>query len=112
MMRLVYRCVCGKLTATGPVKDKCSKCLVVPMPADPDLSRDEQTRHWVNGTSLCPNAAGECCPDFSCCRPKLRWAKAKRETFAAVGQAEREKMLLGALVGLVKAVDPKARVIG
>jgi hypothetical protein len=31
----------------------------------------EQTRLWVEGTSVHNNERDECCPDFSCCRPEL-----------------------------------------
>ncbi len=63
---------------------------------------DDQLKRWAAGESLCPNTNGECCPDFSCCRPKLKWPPEKRAKFVAAGQREREKMLMGALGALVK----------
>ena len=30
-----------------------------------------QTLAWINGRPYHENMTGECCPDFSCCRPEL-----------------------------------------
>jgi hypothetical protein len=62
---------------------------------------DEQLARWVAGESVCPNTRHECCPDFSCCQPKLLWPEAKRQAYAAADQGTREKMLMGALSALV-----------
>jgi hypothetical protein len=64
-------------------------------PGAPDPA--EQLAKWVLGESVCPNARHECCPDFSCCKPELKWPEEKRRRFAAAGQGEREKMMMGAL---------------
>jgi len=45
-------------------------------------------------------AEGECCPDFSCCRPDLIWPREKRYAFVAANAEQRENMLFGALVNL------------
>lgn len=58
---------------------------------------DEQLQKWAAGESVCPNTLHECCPDFSCCRPRLGWPLDKRKKFVEAGQGEREKMMLGAL---------------
>jgi hypothetical protein len=58
---------------------------------------DEQLQAWARGESLCPSTSGECCPDFSCCQPKLQWDEAKRQKFMAADPGTREKMLMGAL---------------
>ncbi|MFI5296572.1 MAG: hypothetical protein ACHREM_00625 [Polyangiales bacterium] len=63
---------------------------------------DEQLARWVAGEPTCPNEDHECCPDFSCCRPALLWPENKRKKYAASTQEEREKMLLGALGGLME----------
>lgn len=62
---------------------------------------DEQLRMWVEGESVCPNQDHECCPDFSCCKPQLRWPKDKRVLFAKSTQRQREGMLMGALGSLL-----------
>lgn len=62
-----------------------------------------QEQEWVAGRSRCPNDHGECCPDFSCCRPELRWPAWKRRAFAAADQPERERLLLGALAALLRS---------
>jgi hypothetical protein len=58
---------------------------------------DEQLRMWIAGKSVCPNENRECCPDFSCCKPEYLWPEAMRRKFGAVGQGEREKMLMQGL---------------
>lgn len=71
---------------------------------------DEQLRRWAAGESVCPNTRHECCPDFSCCRPKLGWPLEKRAKFIAASQGEREKMMMGALGALAEDVGEKAYV--
>ena len=42
-----------------------------------------QTRAWVNGQPKHNHIDNECCPDFSCCNPKLFEAdRDKREAYA------------------------------
>jgi hypothetical protein len=62
---------------------------------------EEQLSQWAAGESVCPNTKHECCPDFSCCRPKLLWPVEKREKFVAADQGTREKMMMGALTALI-----------
>ncbi len=71
--------------------------LHVNQPSSRTLTRERQLRAWHAGVSRCPNMHGECCPDFSCCRPQLAWSRAQRGAFIAAGPAEREQMLLGVL---------------
>lgn len=71
---------------------------------------DEQLTRWVAGDAVCPNEHHECCPDFSCCNPKLLWPLEKREKFLAATQGERSKMLMGALGALVEEAGQKAHV--
>jgi hypothetical protein len=52
----------------------------------------------------------ECCPDFSCCRPALKWDAAKRKRFIESGQGAREKMMMGALGSLMTAIGVNAHV--
>ena len=51
---------------------------------------EEQLRRWAEGDSVCPNSKHECCPDFSCCKPRLGWPLDKRKKFMRAGQGERE----------------------
>ena len=60
------------------------------------LTEQEQLERWAAGESLhVMDAAGLpiCCPDFSCCRPEMRWPKEERERFIAAGEAERERIV-------------------
>ena len=56
------------------------------------LTPERQVALWVQGKPACPNTHGECCPDFSCCRPKLLVPPAVRKRFAAANPKERERM--------------------
>lgn len=75
-----------------------------------------QLADWVEGRARCPNTAGECCPDFSCCRPHLMWSKEDRVRFMRAGRKERSAMLGRALGALVEDVrrkgGPRVHVIG
>lgn len=64
-------------------------------------------RPWHNPLSpLGPEheglGGGECCPDFSCCRPGMLWSKARREAFVAASGSDRRKMMRGALSTLIE----------
>ena len=76
-------------------------------------AQSHQLREWVAGrpwhNPWSPNAdapdytnkaSGECCPDFSCCRPGLLWPRKKREAFANAEGHARFEMLWEALTGL------------
>lgn len=71
---------------------------------------NEQLAKWVAGESVCPNTRHECCPDFSCCHPKLLWPEEKRRAFAAADQGTREKMSMGALGAMVADAIPDKKV--
>lgn len=76
------------------------------------MDSDEQLEQWVLGNSLCPNDRGECCPDFSCCQPKLLADERARKVFADADEATRLSMLgmfLGAAMAL--AAMGKAKII-
>lgn len=75
-----------------------------------NLSPQEQLTRWVAGNSQCPNSDNECCPDFSCCVPKMKWPQAAREAFAAGGQRKREEMMCGVVDALI--ADPLVHVTG
>lgn len=75
-----------------------------------DLSPVQQLEAWVDGRSICPSTTGECCPDFSCCSPKLQWPEAKRRQYAQAEQGTREKMLMGAVMAAVDEMGKRAHV--
>ena len=79
------------------------------------MTADEQLELWVKGISIHNNdvsvngkflIGGECCPDFSCCRPDLLAPKEVREIFAAASRSGKNEVvdrMLG--VFLSKLVD-------
>lgn len=82
------------------------------------MTPDEQLDQWIQGESKCPNDKGECCPDFSCCVPSLRWPVELRQRFKQATAEERDRMLFSSLTALVslsltdKELCNKVRVIG
>jgi hypothetical protein len=82
-----------------PMKDYRVRATITP---------DDQLRRWADGDPVCPNTAGECCPDFSCCRQHLLWPEDKRRAFVQADRPTRDKMLAGALGAL--AADAGERV--
>lgn len=63
-----------------------------------------QMNEWVDGKSIHNKEYDECCPDFSCCEPKLLWPEEKRKAFSLANEEEREKMLLGQVESLLDIV--------
>ncbi len=53
--------------------------------------------NWANGISIHNTVEDECCPDFSCCQPKLQASEADRKAFAAANEEQRESFLFGFL---------------
>lgn len=85
---------------------------VPPKKVNSDLIPEKQLELWVEGKSQCPNSNGECCPDFSCCMPKLQWDEEKRKKFVEAEQGTRQKMLMGALsAALALAMEEKGEKI-
>lgn len=69
------------------------------------MSMDKQEKDWVDGnpwhSGQLPD--GECCPDFSCCRPGLLSDEATRQAYAAATEDQRFGMrviFLGKLLEL------------
>jgi hypothetical protein len=66
------------------------------------ISCEEQLRRWVDGESVHRmiegEEDGECCPDFSCCKPELLQPVEVRKAFAAADD-ERRYEFLGAFLG-------------
>ena len=83
-------------------------------------AREEQLKKWVEGESTHNDLplivehldetgsvtdvrvfeGPECCPDFSCCHPHMKWPQEIRLAFAAASPKEREAMLTRGL-GLI-----------
>lgn len=54
---------------------------------------------------------GECCPDFSCCSPKLLWPEEVRQSFKAADTATRWKMASMGVTAMINDEGLTARVI-
>ena len=69
---------------------------------------DEQLARWAAGDAVCPNSKHNCCPDFACCVMREdSWSLDKRAKFVAADQGTREKMMMGALGGLIDKTSDK-----
>lgn len=70
-------------------------------------ANEKQLETWLAGKPEHNDFAGECCPDFSCCNPKLMWPLSSREAFAKAHREGRSEvvhqMLVGALSGIANA---------
>jgi len=64
------------------------------------MTSDEQLEKWVNGISEHNATRGECCPDFSCCNPALKWPEEQRKLFRDHPEVRQEMLMmsLGALL--------------
>lgn len=62
------------------------------------MTVDEQLEKWVAGKPIHNNSrpllGGECCPDFSCCKPELLAPVETRVAFKNGDRKAREKMLM------------------
>lgn len=84
------------------------------------ISSDEQIDRWLSGESLHRSVpgleGGECCPDFSCCKPELKQPEEIRRAFVGANAADRHKFLKMFLSALIQHAFPEAaekiRVLG
>lgn len=61
------------------------------------MTYEEQVQLWVDGNSV---HDGQCCPDFSCCRPELLAPKEERELFQQLHLTGESTMgMLGMFLG-------------
>jgi len=71
-----------------------------------------QLADWVEGTSKHNEARDECCPDFSCCRPHLKWPLDERTAFVEARERGDEQvqtaMMQKALTELFATVEGRA----
>lgn len=65
------------------------------------MSPDEQVERWVTGESVHNDERGECCPDFSCCKPELQAPEDVRQAFAMAFHTDPSAthLLLGSFLG-------------
>ena len=74
------------------------------------MTPQEQLALWLDGTPKCPNDAGECCPDFSCCRPSLLVPRAVREAFVSASDEQRGRMLMVFLGSMIAEAVPDKKI--
>ena len=77
------------------------------------MTSDEQLDEWVKGNPVHNKGRDECCPDFSCCQPKLLASEAVRRKFRDADEKARMGflwMFLGAVIALES--DKKVYVSG
>ncbi len=66
----------------------------------------EQLAEWLKGNPVHNKIRDECCPDFSCCEPRLLWPEERRQEFADADEEKRFGML-GQSLGACLAVAGK-----
>jgi hypothetical protein len=74
------------------------------------MTKDEQLSQGLDGHPQCPNASGECCPDFSCCKPELLAPIEARRAFINGTEEQRARWLMSFLGAAIAAHDSKKRV--
>lgn len=67
------------------------------------MTPDEQLDLWVAGSSVHNKERDECCPDFSCCKPKLLRRLAERIAYCDASKLVRNRMLVDYLVNMVQS---------
>lgn len=93
---------CERCGQSGPLDEIRKKsCREYIAKIGRSVAPEEQLSLWIAGESTCPNTSGECCHDFSCCRPNLRWPAERRTKFLSAAQGDREKMLMGSMGALI-----------
>lgn len=84
------------------------------------MTPDEQLSQWVAGNPIHNNErkiggremrGGECCPDFSCCNPKLLAPEAERIRFRD-NPAARDSMLVEFLARLLESQGHTVKGVG
>ena len=82
------------------------------------MTAEEQLGLWVNGTPrhMGGKRRGQCCPDFSCCRPDLLAPREVRELFAAAWRSQNdtviERMLMEFLGKGIAQLSKKVHIAG
>ena len=55
------------------------------------MKPEKQLELWVKGESVHNDERGECCPDFSCCKPWLLAPEHERKAFSEASQKGDDK---------------------
>ena len=108
-----YKCdnvgILNRTTPVGTICNDwiCDRCLknLPPLPKPKPTCKgktykercDYQLSEWVKGNLIHNTTDGECCPDFSCCRPELLQPKEIRLIFKESNNEQRESMLFSFL---------------
>ena len=72
------------------------------------MTHDEQLALWVEGKSVHgAGKYGDCCPDFSCCKPELLAPYETRVAFRDATPAERTTILSGFLGAAIELAGKK-----
>lgn len=75
---------CDKLPVGGYDETPDGFCDTCSIKTEARSSRLRQLSNWVNGDSVHDSKFDECCPDFSCCEPRIKTHKEERELFASL----------------------------
>lgn len=103
---------------TTPKYDLNDRSLWQQCPDDPEMlelipsvkeeyskSCEVQLADWVAGSSVHNVAFNECCPDFSCCNPKLLWPEEQRKVFASATPEVQQQMLTMGLQAMIESEE-------
>lgn len=71
---------------------------------------NNQISEWVNGNPIHNKTDGQCCPDFSCCKPHLLADKDVRIKFKEANDSDRFGMLTYFLSALIASETPEEKV--
>lgn len=79
-----------------------------------DMSPEKQLELWVSGQSVHNSRTGDCCPDFSCCRPEFEWnIKAKKkfaEAYINEDVKTYQKMQIKSIEALIREDYPEMEI--
>lgn len=75
-----------------------------------DITHEEQLARWVAGdpVHMAPTQdkeTGWCCPDFSCCQPRLLAPVEIRQAYAAASEPERVQFLGGFMMEAISLAN-------
>ena len=73
------------------------------------MDNKQQLDEWIKGNSAHTDN-GDCCPDFSCCNPKLMANEEERKIFAEADESKQMKMLFGYLGKMLAVEMPEKKV--
>lgn len=74
------------------------------------MKAEEQLKLWVAGRPVHNKEQNECCPDFSCCQPRLLAPKHEREAFLKAFISGNEKAVTSMLIEFLKRSFPNIKI--